>query len=217
MAGGRISSLDAGYGIFCLRHADTRAQCQYDRQREHGCQARVHASKNILDVSILGDYITRINIQMPYRRQKMKQLAYLVLVPMLLFSYSGGHTRNTVDRYSIEEALLKGEAELIIKTSVRLFFGDQEYPAVERELHSVTANRKTNAFGKSDKKACIWAFLSAMISLQDQTIDSGGNAVVNIRSFYYKNEFSSATEFECGAGALMAGVTMTGDIVTLAD
>jgi len=44
-----------------------------------------------------------------------------------------------------------------------------------------------------------------------------GNAVVNIRSFYNKNHFSSETEFECGAGNMVAGVTMMGDVVTLAD
>ena len=56
-----------------------------------------------------------------------------------------------------------------------------------------------------------------MITLQDRAVAEGGNAVINIRSYYYKNDFSSATEFECGAGAIMAGVTMVGEVVKLAD
>ena len=75
---------------------------------------------------------------------EMRQLAYLVLMPALLFSYSAGHTAGP---------------------------GDQR----------------------------------------------GGNAVVNIHSYYYKNTFSSSTEFECGAGAVMSGVTMVGAVVKLAE
>jgi len=70
---------------------------------------------------------------------------------------------------------------------------------------------------KSDQKACQWAFLSAMATLQDRAIKEGGNAVVNIHRYYYKNTFSSSTEFECGAGAVMSGVTMVGDVVKLAE
>jgi len=147
----------------------------------------------------------------------MKQLTYLVLISMVLFSYSVGYARNTVSQFSIEDALSRGEAESKIKDSIRLFFGDQEHPAVESTMGTYTANKKTNAFNKSDKEACEWAFLSAIMSLQDRAIAEGGNAVVNIRSYYYKNEFSSATEFECGAGNVVAGVTMKGDVVKLAE
>jgi len=148
---------------------------------------------------------------------KMKQLAYLVLISMVLFSYSTGQARNTISQFSIEDALSQGEAESKLNSSIRLFFGDQEHPAVERQLGTYTSNKKTNAFNKSDKEACEWAFLSAIMSLQDRAIAEGGNAVVNIRSFYYKKEFSSATEFECGAGNVVAGVTMKGDVVKLAE
>lgn len=58
-------------------------------------------------------------------------------------------------------------------------------------------------------------FLSAMIALQDRARREGGNAVVNIRSYYKKNEVNSSSEFECGAGAVMAGVTLEGEVVTL--
>ncbi|MBB3062868.1 hypothetical protein [Microbulbifer rhizosphaerae] len=54
-----------------------------------------------------------------------------------------------------------------------------------------------------------------MIALQDRARREGGNAVVNIRSYYKKNEVNSSSEFECGAGAVMAGVTLEGEVVTL--
>jgi len=148
---------------------------------------------------------------------EMKQLTYLVLISMLLFSYSAGHARNTLLKVSIEDALAWGKADGVLKSSVRLYFGDQEHPEIERTLGTYTSNRKTNAVGKSDQKACKWAFLSAIVTLQDRAIEEGGNAVVNIRSNYDRNDFSSSTEFECGAGAVMAGVSMVGDVVKLAE
>lgn len=147
----------------------------------------------------------------------MKQLAYLVLLSTVLFSFSVGHARNTVVKASIEEALAWGERENVLNDSISLYFGDQAHPAVERTVGTYTANRKTNGVGKSDEKACQWAFLSAMAVLQQRAVREGANAVVNIRSYYYKNDFSSTTEFECGAGNIMAGVTMIGDVVRLAE
>jgi uncharacterized protein YbjQ (UPF0145 family) len=146
----------------------------------------------------------------------MKQLGYFILLSMVLFSYSAGHARNTMLKISIADALELGERESRLNSSIRLYFGNQAHPAVVSRLGTYTANRKTNGVGKSDQRACKWAFLSAIITLQDRAVREGGNAVVNIHSYYYKREFSSATQFECGAGAIMAGVTMVGDVVKLA-
>lgn len=146
----------------------------------------------------------------------MKHIAYLVLVSMLLFSYSSGDARNTVLKVSIADALQWGEEEGLLDSSIDLYFGDQAHAAVERNLGAYTSNKKTNGVGKSDQKACQWAFLSAMVSLQSRAVSEGGNAVVNIRSNYNRRRFSSATEFECGAGAVMAGVSMVGDVAVLA-
>ena len=57
--------------------------------------------------------------------------------------------------------------------------------------------------------------LSALISLQDRIKAEGGNAVVNIESFYDRQPMASNTEYECHAGAIMAGVALRGDVVTL--
>lgn len=147
----------------------------------------------------------------------MKQLSYLVLFSLVLFSYSAGHARNTVLRVDIESALSTADAQAKLNRGIQFFFGDQAHPAVERHLGTYTANRKTSAVDKSDQKACKWVFLTAMIRLQDRAIANGGDAVINIHSYYYKNNFSSKTEFECGAGDVVAGVTMVGEVVKLAD
>jgi uncharacterized protein YbjQ (UPF0145 family) len=76
-------------------------------------------------------------------------------------------------------------------------------------------NRKTNAFGKSDEKACEWAAMSALISLQEAAKAANANAVVNIVSYYKKNENKSTKDYECHAGAVVAGVALKGDLAVV--
>jgi len=147
----------------------------------------------------------------------MKRLSSYVFVLAAMFSCSVSYARDTRHQISLEEAMSSADAQAALTGEVQFFFGDQEHPEIESQIGTYTSNKKTNAFGKSDREACKWAFLSAMISLQQRAIAEGGNAVVNIRSNYRRNAFSSATEFECGAGAIMAGVTMVGDVVVLAE
>jgi len=147
----------------------------------------------------------------------MKIAIHIALSLVLVFATSTSQARNEVLRFSIEEALSQPEAVSRLDSSIRLFFGDQAVPAIERKLGTFTSNKKTNGFNKSDAEACNWAFLSAMMSLQERAAREGGNAVVNIRSFYRKSEFSSASDFECGAGTFVVGITMVGEVVRLAE
>lgn len=147
----------------------------------------------------------------------MNRLLAFALVSAAICGSSASYARDTRHRISLEEALSSADAQAALTGEIQFFFGDQEHPEVERQIGTYTSNKKTNAFGKSDQEACKWAFLSAMISLQRRAIAEGGNAVINIRSNYKRNAFSSVTEFECGAGAIMAGVTMVGDVVVLAE
>jgi hypothetical protein len=118
-------------------------------------------------------------------------------------------------RFPISEAMSAPEAKAQLGGGVQFFFGDSVHPAVERSMGVFTSNKKTNAFGKSDKIACDWAFLSAMVSLQSRATQEGGDAVINIKSIYKGNAVSSTTDYECGAGAIMAGVTFQGEVVKL--
>lgn len=147
----------------------------------------------------------------------MHYLAVFILVLALLFSASTGDARNTIHQLSIADALAEGEAKGVLVDGIALYFGEAATPAVEKDHGQFTANRKTNAFNKSDEEACNWVFLTAIKALQERARQQGGNAVVNIYSYYYKNKVVSETEFECGAGTMVAGVTMIGDVVTLAE
>lgn len=79
----------------------------------------------------------------------------------------------------------------------------------------VVTNRKTNAFGKKDEEACEWVAQSAVIALHEAAKKAGANAVTNIVSYYRKNEYRSTTDYECHAGAVVAGVALRGDLATV--
>ena len=86
---------------------------------------------------------------------------------------------------------------------VKFFFADQAHPAVAQEFGEYQSNKKTNAFNKSDKEACEWAFLSALLSFHQRALAEGGDAVVGIFGYYKKQNFSSTTHFQCSLGGLM--------------
>ncbi|MCB1691029.1 MAG: excinuclease ABC subunit A [Halioglobus sp.] len=123
--------------------------------------------------------------------------------------------RDDRNRYSIEEAMNTQAAKEKLNKGYSFQFGPDTQGKIVTNHGEVMVNKKTNAFGKTDRDACNWVFLSAMIGFQENIAKQGGNAVVNIRSYYKKGDFSSSSEFECGNGAIMAGVTFIGDIVTL--
>jgi len=125
--------------------------------------------------------------------------------------------RDTTHLLPIAAGLENRDAQETLDGSIKFFFGAQQHPAVVSKHGTYVSNRKTNAVGKSDERACNWAFLSAMISLQNRAKQLGANAVVNIVSYYQKSVMSSETEFECHAGAVIAGVALKGDFVKIAD
>ncbi len=140
--------------------------------------------------------------------------AALLLSPLAFEQQA--HARNDRVLISIAQALAEGKEKSKIRPEIPLFFGKSKYPAVSQKLNVLTTSRKTNAVGKSDSEACIWAFLSSVIVLQEEAHKSGGNAIVEIKSIYEQVTLDSETEFSCGAGGLMAGVKLEGTIVKMA-
>lgn len=96
---------------------------------------------------------------------------------------------------------------------VPIYFAGQSHPAITSNWGEISTNKKTNAVGKSDEEACQWVLLSALKALQQAAQNRGYDAVVNIRSNYQHNEFSSSTQFQCGSGNIIAGVALKGDLV----
>ena len=146
----------------------------------------------------------------------MKCVPLALVAAMLVLATNTVWARDDIGDYSIEEAMGTADAKSKLGDEIKFYFGNQPHAAVEKNLGTVGTNKKTNAFGKSDKDACLWVFLSAMIALKDRALQEGANAVVDIKSNYKNNETSSDTTFKCGAGAIMAGVALRGTLVKLA-
>ena len=118
--------------------------------------------------------------------------------------------------FPVSEGMEKGKlTKERIDPDIRVYFGKQKSPAVDRRLGEFTANRKTNATNKTDKEACEIAFVSAVLSLQQRARREGGDAVVNIHSVYKNEHRESNSEYLCGAGTFVAGVALRGTVVKL--
>jgi uncharacterized protein YbjQ (UPF0145 family) len=142
-----------------------------------------------------------------------RSLAGLIIAAFMLATVAPSSARDTKYMLPIAAALEAQDGKQKLDGSVKFFFGSQETPKILTKLATDVTNLKTNAVGKSDEKACNWVFLSAMMQLEKRAKELGANAVVNIASYYQKNVVSSATEFECHAGAVIAGVALKGDFV----
>lgn len=139
----------------------------------------------------------------------MTRIAITTLAALLAFA-PAADARETRLELSLQELVQSEQARAAgIDGSVRFYLAGQKVAVVER-LGEDVSNRKTNAANKSDAEACRWVALSVLRALQDGAKARGANAVVDIVSFYKKNEFRSATQFECHAGAIVAGVALKG-------
>lgn len=146
----------------------------------------------------------------------MKKIIILGLSTLTLFS-SLAFARDDIGSYSIAEVLGSETAKAKLGSDIAFYFGEQVYPEPKQKWGEIRTNKKTNAFNKSDREACEWVFLSALIALKNSAVGQGGNAVVNIKSNYRNKLTSSEETFQCGAGALIAGVALTGEVVKLGE
>jgi uncharacterized protein YbjQ (UPF0145 family) len=148
----------------------------------------------------------------------MKRIFHLTSAVVLTLSGAWpAYARDDKLMFPIAPALEAKDAKEKLDGSVKFYFGDQQTPQILTKFGTDVTNQKTNAVGKSDEKACNWVFLSAMIQLDKRAKQLGANAVVNIVSYYKKNVMSSPTEFECHAGAIIAGVALRGEFVKIAN
>ena len=142
-----------------------------------------------------------------------RSIAIFVTTAALLMSTSA-LARDSLQQHPVDDVLSESGFAAQI-AGVKFYFGDTAHPSASREFGEYRTNKKTNAFNKSDKEACDWAFKSAILALHQRAINLGANAVINIRSNYKNNVTRSDTEYTCGAGKFVAGVALIGDFVVV--
>ncbi len=116
--------------------------------------------------------------------------------------------------FPIADVLNNPEFKSKLPTGVRFYFGSQGARGA-KALGETKTNKKTSSFKKSDKTACEWAMLSALIAIGEDAKSRGGNAVIGIKSNYKGVETSSNDTYVCGAGGIMAGVALKGTVATV--
>lgn len=119
--------------------------------------------------------------------------------------------RNDKHLLSINDAMQSANLD----GSVRFFFTKQKTPAVAKGLGSASVHGKVSTRPERDEESCKAAFREALAALQKRANKAGADAVVNIVSYYRKETTSSASEFQCNAGAA-AHVMLRGEMVQLA-
>jgi hypothetical protein len=145
----------------------------------------------------------------------MRKLLCCSLMAIGVMAAAPALARDTAHNLRISDVLQLPEFKDKVGSDVAFFFGAQRSPPVTQTFGEFVSNRKTNAFGKSDEVACRWAMLSALVAFKERALKEGGDAVINIVSFYKKDASSSETDYECHAGGLMAGVALKGTVVRL--
>ena len=144
-------------------------------------------------------------------------ISRILMASLILGTLVGNaEARNTKYDLPIAGVTQNSDYQSQLGSDVVFYFADQKTPKVEQTLGEYGTNKKTNSFNKSDESACQWAFLSALLELRDRAKEEGGNAVIDVISFYQKNPFSSQTEYECHAGGVIAGVALKGTVAKLA-
>ncbi|MET1026299.1 MAG: hypothetical protein ABWY00_03960 [Dongiaceae bacterium] len=144
---------------------------------------------------------------------------FLIAVLFLASSaVAGSHSAEARDtRYELKIADVKSDSRYAesVPQTVTFYFDKQQPPKTGKDLGEFVTNRKTNSVGRPDEEACKWAMMSALKELGDRAVSEGGNAVINIVSYYKKNVFASDTLYECHAGAFVAGVALKGAVVKI--
>ncbi len=146
----------------------------------------------------------------------MKSIIKAGIAIVALSSMSVAIARDDRLMFPVKSAMEKGQmTKDKLDPAIKLYFGKQATPPVEKKIGEWTSNKKTNAANKSDQDACEIAFVSAAISLQERAKREGGDAVINIKSVYKNENVESSTEYLCGAGTFLSGVALRGTVVTL--
>lgn len=136
----------------------------------------------------------------------------MMLAAALALTSGAAFARDTKYVLKIADVLALPDAAGRLDPNIKFYFGTGKGPKGESR-GEVVVNPKTNAANKSDEDACRWVMLTALMELQKRAKNVGATAVTGIESYYKKVVFSSETEFECHAGAIMAGVALRGQLV----
>jgi uncharacterized protein YbjQ (UPF0145 family) len=155
----------------------------------------------------------------------MKSACFAALLVSLSLCAASAKARDDMFILPIKDTLETSEAKEKLGGNIKFYFADQPHPDVEAMLKQgqiihkkARASRSDwadNEATENDEKGCGRALLVSLRILEKHVRKLGGNAVVNIESFYKNNVYRSDDKFECHAGNGGSHVFLKGDIVRL--
>jgi hypothetical protein len=134
----------------------------------------------------------------------------LLVAAALFLAAPAAIARDNALHLPLADVIAQGRASGQLDGSVAFYLEGARTPAVKQALGAASVNRKTNAVNKSDEQACQWVTLGALAALQETAKRKGANAVVGMVSNYKNRPWSHATQYECHAGGILAGVAFKG-------
>lgn len=138
--------------------------------------------------------------------------AILVGALALLGVVSQAHAANEDHiAVALQDVINSPEAkEVGLDGSVRFYLAGAPTPAVIQRMGDDIANKKTNGFGKSNQTSCQHVMLSVLLAFQATAKRKGANAVIDMVSYFKRNESRDPTTFNCYTGFLITSVAMKG-------
>lgn len=145
----------------------------------------------------------------------LKSGAGLLTGVVLMLGSAAVQARDTVVQVALDAVLEMPEAKEKLDPGFKFFLAGAKTPRHGKALGEGVTNQKTNGVGKSDDFGCRWAILSGLIRLQEEGKRYGANAVVELVSYYKRNESRNAETIECHAGTFVIGAALKGKYVKL--
>lgn len=128
------------------------------------------------------------------------------------------HARDTRHELPLSEVVNSPMAKAEgLDGSVKFYLAGQPHPRVLQAMSEDVSNKKTNGVNKTDAEACRWVMISVLLAFQQKAKSLGANAVIDMTSYYKKNETSDPVNYACHSGALMSGIAMKGKFAKLAE
>ena len=129
---------------------------------------------------------------------------------------SSALARDTSLNVDLRQALDTQEFKTALGDDVAFFLRADKPAAIENRSAPFFINSSTGR-GMPDEKTCLNMTLRALVAMRNRARQEGGNAIVDLVSFYQEHETGDGSMIDCHAGSYVrARVTLKGSVAHIA-
>jgi uncharacterized protein YbjQ (UPF0145 family) len=137
----------------------------------------------------------------------MKKLGVLAALAVVVLTQAGCATQVKSLPFGASAGEARGE--------VPIYFGQQDHPAVKRQVGDVSYSVRIARKVENPDDACHEALAQAMGKLRAAARERHANAVIGVSTRFHSTETSSSTGFTCGVSPSAAAIAVRGQLVVL--